>query len=79
MIFFHVQNRFYHFSTHHAEIALSISGLQMTATYLGILLMPAVFGFLAQWISTGLFPAYLLLMVLLTGFSVVGLRKSLGR
>lgn len=61
------------------EIALSISGLQMTATYLGILLMPAVFGFLAQWISTGLFPGYMLLMVLLTGFSVVGLRKSLGK
>lgn len=60
------------------EIALSVSGLQMTATYLGILLMPALFGFLAQWISPGLFPGYMLAMVLLTGISVAGLRKSLG-
>jgi len=61
------------------EIALSISGLQMTATYLGILLMPAVFGFFAQWLGTGTFPAYLLLLVILTGISVAGLRKSLGK
>ena len=55
------------------------TSLALGLSYLGILLMPAVFGFLAQWISTGLFPAYMLLMVLLTGLSVVGLRKSLGR
>lgn len=48
------------------DIALSISGIQMTATYTGILLMPALFGLLAQMFSAALYPWYLLIMTAVT-------------
>lgn len=51
------------------DITLSISGLQLTATYSGILVMPALFGLLAQAFSTALYPWYLLALTLLTAVS----------
>ncbi len=61
------------------KIALSISGLQMTSTYTGIMIMPAVFGFLAQIFGTGLYPYYLLAMTGVTIFGTYGLLRSLKR
>ena len=56
------------------DIALSISGIQMTATYTGILLMPALFGLLAQYLSAGLYPWYLLVLALVTITAFTGLK-----
>ena len=58
------------------DIALSISGIQMTATYTGILLMPALFGLLAQYLSAGLYPWYLLVLTLITIAAFMGLKIS---
>jgi len=44
------------------EIASSVIGLQMSATYLGIMLMPTVFGAVAEYGSVDLFPGFMLLM-----------------
>lgn len=44
------------------DVASSVIGMQMSASYLGITLMPAVFGMLAQHIGVSLFPGFLLLM-----------------
>lgn len=57
------------------DIALSISGLQLTATYSGILVMPALFGLLAQTFSTALYPWYLLVLTLLTAVSFFGTKS----
>lgn len=43
------------------DVASSVIGMQMSASYLGITLMPAVFGMLAQHIGVSLFPGFLLL------------------
>ncbi len=40
------------------DISQSVIGTQMTFSYLGIMLAPALFGLLAQFFSTGLFPYY---------------------
>ena len=59
------------------DVSASVIGMQMSASYLGITLMPAVFGALAQRIGMGWFSPFLLLMhivcmlslfVLLNGF-----------
>lgn len=55
------------------DIALSISGIQMTATYTGILLMPAMFGLLAQCISASLYPKYLFALTIIVTLAFVGL------
>lgn len=44
------------------EIASSVIGLQMSATYTGIMLMPMVFGMVAQYAGVKLFPVFMLLM-----------------
>ena len=61
------------------DIALSISGIQMTATYTGILLMPALFGLLAQYLSAGLYPWYLLTLTIATIAAFMGLKISSGK
>ena len=61
------------------DIALSISGIQMTATYTGILLMPALFGLLAQYLSAGLYPWYLLVLALVTIAAFTGLKMTSGK
>lgn len=57
------------------DIVLSISGIQMTFTYTGILIMPAIFGLLAQHFSAGLYPWYLLMLTVLTVVAFLGLAK----
>jgi fucose permease len=47
-----------------AECSQAVVGVQMAAAYCGTLLMPPVFGYLGQHITMGLFPFYLLLIVL---------------
>ena len=47
-----------------AENSQAIVGVQMASAYLGVCLMPPLFGVLANHISTGLFPFYLLAVLL---------------
>ncbi len=44
-----------------ADVSPSVMGIQMAASYIGIMLVPALFGFLGQALSPGIFPFYLLL------------------
>ncbi len=44
------------------DLSWSVMGTQMAASYIGIMLMPPIFGILAQVFGTGLFPYYLLAM-----------------
>lgn len=44
------------------DVAASVIGLQMSATYLGIMLMPPLFGLVAQYVGVWLFPAFMLVM-----------------
>ena len=48
-----------------AENSQAIIGVQMASAYLGVCLMPPLFGVLANHISTGLFPLFLLAVLLL--------------
>lgn len=48
-----------------ADKSQAIIGVQMASAYVGSLAMPAVFGFIANYASVGLFPLYLLLILLL--------------
>ncbi|MDD6307963.1 MAG: MFS transporter [Clostridia bacterium] len=48
-----------------AAYAEAVIGMQQAMTYLGIMLMPWLFGVLAQFFSTGFFPYYLLSLCLL--------------
>lgn len=48
-----------------ADKSQAIIGVQMASAYLGTLAIPAIFGFIANHISAGLFPPYLLLIILL--------------
>lgn len=56
-----------------AECSQSVMGIQLSVANTGILLTPALFGFLAQRLSTGLFPRYILALysVLLIGTLVM--------
>lgn len=44
------------------DISQSVMGVQMAASYFGIMLSPALFGLISQNISASLFPYYLLIM-----------------
>ena len=41
----------------------AVMGLQMASAYTGFLLMPALFGFIAEHISISLMPVYLLILL----------------
>ena len=41
------------------EYSNSLVGSQMATAYLGIMIAPPIFGFLAKWISAGVFPIYI--------------------
>ena len=65
-----------------AENSQSVMGTQMAASSLGILLMPALFGLLAQGVGLWLFPFYLLglfLLMLLSTLSWIRRLKKSGR
>lgn len=47
------------------DISQSVMGIQMAASYIGIMAAPAVCGILGQFISMGIFPVYLLVFYLI--------------
>lgn len=64
------------------DISQSVMGTQMAATYMGIMLMPPVFGFLAQAAGAFVFPYYLLALfaVMIAATWLLGTRlKKQGR
>lgn len=58
------------------DISQSVMGTQMAASYIGIMLIPPVFGLIAQPFGTGLLPCFLLVLfaIMLTATAVL-LRK----
>ena len=46
------------------EVSQSVMGLQLTVSYLGIMVAPALFSVLAQQITTALFPWYILIITM---------------
>lgn len=61
------------------EISQSVIGTQMAVAYTGILLMPMLFGFLAQFLSTDIFPLYLALIFVLMAVSTLRFVRLVGR
>ncbi len=61
------------------DISQSVMGTQMAASYIGIMLMPPLFGLLAQIISVNLFPYFLLFMFLIMILSKIFLIQTLKR
>ncbi len=57
------------------DIAQSVMGVQQAMAYAGIMLMPWLFGVLAQVFSTALLPYYLLLMLTLYAVTVTALMR----
>ena len=53
------------------EISQSITGTQMACCNLGILLMPPVFGFIAQYVGLNAFPYYIIALFLIMVFSTL--------
>lgn len=65
-----------------ADISQSVMGTQMAASYIGIMLMPPLFGLIAQAVGASAFPYFLLVMfaVMLTAmFVLIRLLKKRGR
>ena len=58
------------------EISGCIMGLQQTACYVGIMIMPWLFGVLAQQLTTAIFPLYLLILGIVYLFSLTLLIKN---
>ncbi len=59
-----------------ADIVQSVMGIQQSMTYVGIMLMPWLFGILAQTFSTALLPYYLLGLFALYGITFTWLMRS---
>lgn len=62
-----------------ADISQSVIGVQQASSYTGIMLMPWLFGILAQAISPALFPYYLLVLFILFDITLRMLRKAVIR
>lgn len=60
-----------------ADRSQSVIGVQMAMSYIGIMLVPAVFGLIGQNVSMGLFPVYLLLFFILMMIGTVLVKKTL--
>lgn len=61
------------------EVSQSIMGTQMAASYLGIMLMPALFGLLAQEVGAWIFPYYLSILFILMIGAMLWLIRGLKR
>ena len=59
------------------DISQSVMGSQMAAASIGIMVMPPLFGLLAQGISTDIFPYFLLIMFAVMAVSTFFLIKNL--
>ncbi len=61
------------------EITSSVMGVQQASTYIGVLLMPTLFGLLAEYVTPKLLPYFLMVHFLLYAWSLVLLlRKKKG-
>lgn len=58
------------------EISQSVIGVQQASSYMGIMLMPWLFGILAQGLSTVIFPYYLLLLFAIFALTLFMLKKT---
>jgi MFS family permease len=54
----------------------SIIGIQMASAYLGNIVMPPLFGFLARFLGLPLFPYYLFLLLIIMAFMHEKLLKN---
>ena len=61
-----------------ADVSQAVIGTQMAASYVGIMLAPAVCGLLGQWINMGVFPVYLAVFYLLMLAATRRVRRVLG-
>lgn len=61
------------------ERSQAVIGLEMAGAYIGICVMPTLFGVLAEKISVALLPWFLLLMLALMGGAYFGLERKCGR
>ena len=59
-----------------ADKSQAIIGVQMASAYMGNILMPPLFGLIADHISIGLFPCYLLAVLVLMAFMHEGLIRK---
>lgn len=62
-----------------ADKSQSIIGVQMASAYIGNLLMPPLFGIIANHISPVLFPVYLLLILIVMVVMHIKLNKSVSK
>lgn len=58
------------------DISQSVIGLQQASAYTGIMLMPWLFGILAQTITTAIFPYYLLFLFAIFALTLFMLQKA---
>ena len=58
------------------DISQSVIGVQQASSYAGIMLMPWLFGILAQTVSTVVFPYYLLFLFVLFALTLFMLQKA---
>lgn len=61
------------------DISQSVIGVQQASSYTGIMLMPWLFGILAQAISTAIFPYYLLLLFVIFALTLFMLKKAVSK
>ena len=59
------------------DISQSVMGVQQASAYIGIMIMPWLFGMLAQVCSTKIFPCYLLVIFGVYGMVLFLLRRGL--
>ena len=58
------------------DISQSVIGVQQASSYTGIMLMPWLFGVLAQAVSAAIFPYYLLLLFTIFAIALFMLKKT---
>lgn len=58
------------------DVSQSVMGSQMAAAYVGIIAMPPIFGFMADYTGTGILPAYLIILyVMMIAATVMFVRR----
>lgn len=58
------------------ELSQAVMGVQIATSFIGIMFMPPLFGLIAQYISVGLFPMYLLvLFTIMVGATLLLIRR----
>ena len=62
-----------------ADKSQAVVGVQMACAYVGTMVMPPVFGFLANYISVGFYPVYLSVLLFIMMFMHIQLNRALHR